>query len=146
MKKDVIIAIVVGFGIGAVAAFAAVNIPSLIKKGTAIPTGTIDSANISISPSVQISSIPVTLEVTTPADETIMTSKNLKISGKTQNNNLVYAISDSDSAVTEADKNGAFGLTLTLSEGGNNIYLTSQNENGDEETKIMTVYFAPEKL
>jgi hypothetical protein len=144
MKKDIIIAIIIGFFIGSIAALFAVNLPSIIKRSKTPPASLNKDINPVIS-SAQITAIPVTLDISEPADESLVTSKNIKINGKTQPNNIVSAISDADSDVIQSE-NGTFSLSLDLREGGNNIYLTSTNENGDEETKILTVFYTTEKL
>lgn len=143
MKKDLAIAISGGFLLGALVAISVVTLPSLMKKKSSAQNETI--TNSIVTPSQQ-QEHALSLEITEPTDEAIATSKEVKISGKTQKSNTVVLSTDLENIITEASADGNFSLDLRLVEGQNTLYITSYNENGNIETKSLTVFYTGEKL
>ena len=143
MKKDLAIAISGGFLLGALVAIGVVILPSLIKKKSPAQNETI--TNSIVTPS-QKQEHTLSLEITEPTDEAIATNKEVKISGKTQKSNTIVLSTDLENTITEASADGNFSLNLRLVEGQNTLYITSYNENGDTETKSLTVFYTGEKL
>lgn len=147
MKSDVIAAVIVGFVIGVGSAILAINLPSIIKKSSPLPKQTVTNTTPVIPSSSQIVNSSIPFDITEPPDDSIVETKSLKIKGKTQSGNNIILVTDSDSSVTEALADGTFSLSTNLSEGGNTIYITSQNSNsGEEETKTLNIFYTPEKL
>ena len=144
MKKDVTIAIIVGFAIGAVAALAIVHLPSFFKKPN---TQIVQlSQKASASPSPQVSGTPLSLEITEPKNEEITSSEKITIKGKTQPSNTLVLDSDDDNVVTQASEDGSFSFPVTLDEGGNQYMITSYNDKAEAENKTLTVLYKTEKL
>ena len=143
MKKDLAIAISGGFLLGALVAISVVTLPSLMKKKSSAQNETI--TNSIVTPS-QKQEHALSLEITEPTDEAIATTKEVKISGKTQKSNTVVLSTDLENTIIEASADGNFSLDLRLVEGQNTLYITSYNENGDIETKSLTVFYTGEKL
>lgn len=143
MKKDLAIAISGGFLIGALVAVSVVTLPSFMKKKSSTQNEPI--TNIIVTPS-QKQEHALFLEITDPFDESIATSQEIKVSGKSQKSNTIVLDTDLGNTVTEAADDGSFSLTTRLVEGQNTLYITSYNENGDTETKSLTVFYTGEKL
>lgn len=144
MKKDVIIAITVGFALGAATALLAVNFPTLVN--TIKNQQVVNIPSITPLPSPLLKELTLKLNIEKPENESVVSTKNITISGKAEPSNVVYAVSDIDSNITEVSQNGIFSISLNISEGVNNIYVTADNEKGEDETKILTVFYTPEKL
>jgi hypothetical protein len=144
MKKDVTIAIIVGFAIGAIAALAIVHLPSLLKK----PNSQIAqlAQKTSVTPSPQISGPPLSLEISEPKNEEITSTSKTTIKGKTQPSNTVVLDSDIDNIVAAASADGSFSFPVTLSEGGNQFMITSYNDKAEAESKTITILYTTEKL
>jgi len=144
MKKDVVVAVLVGFILGAGVAVAFVNLPKLMKKGAQL---TQDVPKSKITPTISTTITPsTTLEVTEPTDESIASKSSVNIIGKTRANNTLVAVSDLDGVIKTASEDGSFSLPFKLTEGGNKIYIASYDKNGVAETKILTVFYTTEEL
>ena len=142
MKKDITIAVVFGFILGVITAIIVVNLPSVIKKS---PSSEIAQISPTLIPSPVVQKV-VNLSIEQPVDETIVSTKNIKISGKTGVGNTIVLESDLDIDTKESSTDGSFSFPVTLTEGGNTLLITSYNEKGNSETKILTVFYTSEKL
>lgn len=140
MKRDVLLALIVGFSIGALSAITAVKLPSLLPK-TELTTS-IEVEN-TITPEAPLNK--GTIEITEPKDESIVTKNTVEIKGKTSNNSLILIETNLETLSTEASSDGSFKFTTKLTEGGNPIYITSLNES-NEETKNITLFYTTDKL
>ena len=141
MNKDTVVASVIGFGLGLVAAIALWIVPRLIPKTpiTQKDNNQVLSETVQNSPSLQ------TFDVTSPKDGDISKSADLKISGKASPNTLIFVSSSENNQSTQTDDSGNFSLPLKIHEGSNEIAVLNVS-NGKEETKRLSVYFVDEEL
>lgn len=144
MKKDVTVAVIVGFILGAVVAITFVNLPKLLKKGSDV------AQNVSfpsITPTITTTISPSeNLIIDEPSDESIVAKNSVNIVGKTKANNTIVAVSEVDGIIKTASDDGSFSFPFKLSEGGNKIYIATYDKNGTSETKILTLFYTVEEL
>lgn len=140
MKRDVLLALSVGFFVGALSAITAVKLPSLLPNTKQPSSIEIEST---ITPEVTLNK--GIIEITDPKDDSIITKNTVEIKGRALSNSLILIETDLESLSTEASSDGSFKFTAKLSEGGNPIYITSVNEQS-EETKNMTLFYTADKL
>lgn len=142
MKKDVVVAILVGFLLGVVVALTASNLPKIIgenlKKSKALPI-------VSPTPLATSTSI-LEFAVEEPKDESVSDSKTLSITGLTRPNQTVVLASETDHDVLTADSSGRFASKLDLIEGVNRIYITVYDAAGNSAAKTLNIYYTTEKL
>jgi len=144
MKKDVVVAVVVGFILGAVVAVGFVNLPKLLQKGTQLAA---DVPSSKISPTISPTLTPSAgLIVTEPTNESIVAKNSVNIIGKTKANNTLVAVSDLDGVIKTASDDGSFSIPFKLSEGGNKIYIASYDKAGIAQTNILTLFYTAEEL
>jgi flagellar basal body-associated protein FliL len=79
------------------------------------------------------------LSVSIPEDETIVTDKELMISGQTDPNATIFIITKSDQEAVTPDKNGKFNAKLTLDKDQNIITVISILPNG-ESVEVQKTY------
>lgn len=144
MKKDVTVAVIVGFILGAVVAITFVNFPKLLKKGSDVAQNV---SSPSITPAITATISPTeNLIIDEPSDESIATKNTVNIVGKTKANNTLVAVSELDGVIKTASSDGSFSFPFKLTEGGNKIYIASYDKNGTSETKILTIFYTVEEL
>ena len=144
MKKDVTLAVIVGFVIGAIAAFVIVNLPSLMKKGSTKTT--IPATNLTPSPVARITTAPEGFTIQEPKDESIASEKSITIKGKAQPASIIVVDTSIDSIAKAAASDGTFEVPITIGEGGNQISITEYTEKGEGETKTITIFYTTEKI
>jgi hypothetical protein len=147
MRKDVFIAIVIGFFIGGIAALTITNIPTIFKTAqksrsekiaATIPPSSLDNQK------VQNTEIPLTVEK--PEHEKIVAEKSVTVSGKSKPGNTIVIDTDLESQTASAAADGSFSSKITLGEGTNTLYVASYDETGEKSEKIITVFYTPENL
>ncbi|OGG15782.1 hypothetical protein A3D78_04745 [Candidatus Gottesmanbacteria bacterium RIFCSPHIGHO2_02_FULL_39_14] len=143
MKKDVILALLVGFAIGSTLAVLAVKLPIVLDKQEK-PKEEISQTKS--EPSVIKNLKKTSLNISQPSDQAILTKDNTTLKGNTDPSTALIIESPLESIVVEPDENGSFQASLKLTEGGNPIYVTTINESGEPETKTLTLFYTTEKL
>lgn len=143
MKKEILVAILIGFFIGVVAALTVTNLPKLLKS--------IKFQTVTKSPSPTISQIIETvvnpdINIESPRDESVSDTKSVNISGSIHKNNTILIESADDQVAEVASDSGRFSTKMNLREGANTIYFTVYDESGNSITKTLNVYYTTEKL
>ncbi len=145
VKRDLIIALVVGLGAGIVFAFLIINLPQIVEKLNTKKQPTLPlSPTPYSSESQQVKSL--NLEIYSPKDGEILKNKKASIKGKILQSSTLVLESPLETKVTESSNDGSFEETISINEGGNNIYITGYNDKGDEEGKTITVFYMEENL
>jgi len=142
MKRDIVIAMLIGFVGGVIVAVGIINGPALFKR---------NSTNLSLD---KTNPVPVTVgaqnsvnfSIDSPPDNSIQAEKSTTVKGKAEAKTTMVVDTDSDSFISDVSGDGTFGQTVALSEGANRIQVTNYNAKGDSETKTITVFYTPEKL
>lgn len=142
MKRDIIIALVIGITIGSIIALTVTNLPTLIKEGkkrTEKISQPTDSP-ITLTPKIN------NLEIIKPLDGSISEADSTVVSGKTKSGNTVFIDTDLNTKIVETDGNETFSEKITLSEGANIIHVTQYDASGEVQSKVITVFYTAENL
>lgn len=141
MRKEIIIALIIGLCLGLVVAFG------------------IRSARLSLATRRNLSPTPLAIVnrdnnpnsthsifISVPEPYTITDQEKLTIIGNTTVNALVSVVSNSDQIATNADQSGAFTAAVTLEAGLNNIEIKSYNDQGETATTSFIVIYSTADL
>lgn len=143
MKKEIIIAVIIGILIGSIVAVMAVNLPKLttgikIQQSPISPTPSISKISETIS--------NLSLSFDPNIDNSISEEKTINVTGTTLPKQLVFLETAYDQKAINADDSGKFSAKIDLSEGTNMIYGSVFDEDGNSISKTLTVYYTSEKL
>ena len=142
MKKDIIVAVGVGFFLGVVLAIFLINSPNIFKKGN---TANIQNIQPSLIP--QVSTTPeLTLTIDKPVQNFISSEKNIEVSGKYSEGSSIIIESNIEVKTIKVSKDGLFTDKINILEGVNEIYITAIKENLEPVSQTITVFYTPEKL
>ncbi|MDE2025308.1 MAG: hypothetical protein KGJ07_02340 [Patescibacteria group bacterium] len=97
-----------------------------------VPTITLQKNTPTPLPGVQ-------LTIDQPADESVVSTRTITISGKTIPQATIVVNTDTDDEVVTPTQDGSYSLTLTIENGENAISVTAIDPTGNETTKIVTV-------
>lgn len=136
MKKEVIIAIIIGITIGTIITLG-VHIAQKSLAENNIPPTNPTTPSITISPSQAVHN----LIITSPNNDSVTEQSEIEIIGNTSPNSLLSVISDTHQAVGSADIEGNFELSFTLSSGANQIIIKSFDQNGQEASQEIEVIY-----
>ncbi|OGV92762.1 hypothetical protein A3B57_01990 [Microgenomates group bacterium RIFCSPLOWO2_01_FULL_47_10] len=136
MKKEVIVAIIVGFSLGLVITYGVYRAQSSLSQKAAKDEASNQPANQDLPVS------PILLSITQPMEGSISDQDTVSVGGITQKNTLVTVISPSDHQAVQADELGNFSLDIALESGPNRLTVTSFNEDGSKQEKVINVIYS----
>lgn len=139
MKKEVIIAIIIGFIIGLIITYG-------IYRAQLAYQGNPTTESQQTSPQDDQSAPSHGLNVTSPIDETVISSESVTISGATTANSYITAVTADSEEFTQADSSGNFSLTYELQAGANLISLTTISPQGETATTDLTLIYSTADL
>lgn len=135
MKKEVILAIVIGFSLGLVITFGIYTARQALNRH--------QSANPSPSPQSAPAATPVhNLTLTAPENETVFTTAEATISGTTTPNALITLFTEDTELLVYADNTGKFSAPITLVGGSNDITVTAVTPDGLTATAQLTLIYS----
>ncbi len=154
MKKEVILAIAIGFGLGLVITYgvwmANKSLKSLPAAGIST-TPTAAAVSPSVFPSPSVSTTPtapgsVSLQITSPIDEWLADKDNITLTGLTTPNALVALTYEGAEQFVSTDASGNFSAAIPLDGGYNLITATAYDKFGNSSTSQITVTYTTSKI
>ena len=151
MNKDAILATIIGFSIGLVVTTILLFGPTIVNSLGGFQFPKLSSLSPTTSPVAPTES-PTTLGVQqssltidAPQTESITNSSELLVSGSANAGSAVTISGSVDDSISTASADGKFAGTITVTEGKNDILVTSVT-NGKYQSLIITVYYTPENF
>lgn len=151
MNKDAWLATIIGFGIGLIIAgivFIGPSLAGTLPKGILSQLSRITNNLKKPSPPVTPTPKPANprdLTIESPLPESIEPKNETLISGSTHPNAIVVLEGESSESVTHANEHGAYAGKLPLTEGKNDITVTSYSDQG-VFSQTVTVFYTEESF
>lgn len=142
MRKEVILAIVIGFALGLVITFGIWTANKALTKNK-IQTSqqeTTAQANI-VTPTPSFF-----LDISSPEDQSLSNDAKITLSGKTQPGATIVVAYENGEDVVDADENGAFASNITLVAGTNEITVTAFDTDGNQVSKTINVVYSTTQI
>lgn len=146
MNKDAIMATVIGFGIGLLITAAILFAPGAIGLISTIrlPKLTQTNNTIGVSPTPAQDNQSISgLTIESPLPDAIAPSDTIFVSGNAKPGSVVVLETPDGAVVSQANEQGKYAADVLLSEGKNDIVVTSY-DTGVEESKTITIYYTQE--
>lgn len=145
MNKDALLATVIGFGVGLILTGLIFLGPTAIKSFPSFqfpkfswPKFSSSTLTSKPTPTPAKKDAPLTIEA--PLADSIETRNETLVSGKTTPRAIVVTQTNDTETVVEANDEGAFATKITLSEGRNDIVVTSYKDK-TIQTQAVTVFY-----
>lgn len=140
MKKEVILAITIGFVLGLVITFGIwVANRSLKQTSTTAATPTPIVISITPAPTNQVTNNQLT--ITSPDDESVVAVDKITVTGKTSPNSTVAILYEDGQTFVTSDAEGKFSVEVPLVGGYNEITATSE-----DSSQTITVTYSTAKI
>ncbi|OGV89963.1 hypothetical protein A2Z41_02950 [Microgenomates group bacterium RBG_19FT_COMBO_39_10] len=142
MRKEVLIAIIIGFGLGLIITFGIWTANKALKETA--PTTTAPAEE-----KVETKPTPApTLELTivSPKNNTISDQELIEVSGQTIPQAIVAITYPEGEKLLEADEDGSFSTEISLIGGDNQIKISAFNDEGDEATESLTIVYSTAEI
>ncbi|MDO8487950.1 MAG: hypothetical protein Q7S31_01370 [bacterium] len=145
MKKEVILAITIGFALGLVITFGIWTANRSLKNLPVNPASTPLTVAATPTPSSDQAQ-KVSLALTTPADEALVTTNKITVSGKTVAAAAVIILSENGQQALAADDKGEFSLEVSLVGGYNTIRVIVFDKDGNTTEQSVVVTYTTAKI
>jgi len=141
VRKELLIAIIVGFGLGLVIIFGIKTANQAVNK--VAPSETTAATETSPTPTV---SQAFSLIVNNPEDNAISDKEKIEVSGQTVAGATVAIIFPDGEKIIQADDKGNFSGEITLVGGINQIEITAYDNSDNEATKTVNVVYSTSQI
>jgi len=147
MKKEVLIAIIIGFGLGLVITFGVWRANKVLKEVAPkqqSPPSQVQEEEKTPSPTPPSSQL--SLVITSPEDNSIINKEKIVVSGKTSSEATVVITYEEGEKIIQTDENGNFSSEITLVGGANEIIVSAYDEEGNEVTKTLNLVYSTAEI
>jgi hypothetical protein len=147
MKKEVLLAIIIGFGLGLIITFGFWQANKALKEVAPkqqLPPQQAQEEEKALPPTPSASLL--SLVITFPEDNSIINKEKINISGKTSSGATVIITYEEGEKIIEADENGNFSTEITLVGGANEITVSAYDEEGNEATKTLNLVYSTTEI
>ncbi|MBT4124596.1 MAG: hypothetical protein HN981_01645 [Candidatus Pacebacteria bacterium] len=140
MKKETIIAILVGLSLGLFITYGVYQAKTSIS-----PESDKDQEILSLTPAPE-NEFSGELVLNSPENEIIQEDSSISVSGTTLPNSFVVIFVDNKETITSSDESGNFSIEISLENGLNIITITVLDENGRSISTERTVIVSDDPL
>ncbi len=145
MKKEILIAIIIGFVLGLVITFGIWTANKSLKEGTSTQSSQITENETNITPSPQAEEkLPLTIIF--PENNALVNQEKLEIVGKTSPKAMVAIVYEEGEKIIEADEKGDFTMEITLVGGGNEINISAFDSQNNEASKVLNIVYSTAEI
>ena len=145
MKKEILIAIIIGFVLGLVITFGIWTANKSLKEGaTQNQQEEVAKNETNTTPTQTEEKLPLT--IISPEDNDLVSQEKVQIVGKTSPGAEVAAAYPDGEKIIEADENGDFTLDITLVGGGNEITISAFDNQNNEISKTLNLVYSTAEI
>lgn len=141
MRKELFVAIALGFGIGIVVVFGIITARSALRKHNLVTNNGATSSTLSPTPSPAAAATTV-LTITDPQDGEVVTTDRVGLRGKTSPGANIVISTEKAEVLVAADDSGSFSSDVSLLSGANDIQIVSFGASGDRSEMTMTIVYS----
>jgi hypothetical protein len=145
MKKEVTLAIAIGFTLGLIITYG-VWIANKSLKTTPTPSPTPTQTTPAPVNNIPTTTNSLQLSISTPDDELLTNTDTTTISGQTVPGATVSVIYESGEALLVADDKGKFSQDIPLDGGYNQISISAFDTKGNSATQNLLVTYTSQKI
>jgi hypothetical protein len=147
MNKDAILATLIGFGIGLLITGLLLVGPNITKALPKIklPTITFSQSQQKSAETATPTPSQFTVTIESPLAEAIENNTDVLVSGVTSPGSTVVIAGSVDDTAVVAQPDGKYAGKITLTEGKNDISVTSYQQT-KQAAQTITIYYTPESL
>jgi hypothetical protein len=143
MKKEIIIAIIIGFALGLLITFGIWTANKAIKNK---PTTPAEETDLITPTEPTPAATEFSLTIISPEDDSLINTNKVELKGSTVANALIVIAEENGEKIIEADEEGSFATELVLIAGTNEIKITAFNSEGDEVSKTLSLVYSTKEI
>lgn len=141
MRKEVLVAIIIGFGLGLVITFGIWTANKALKEAAPTTTAPTEEEEVTPTPTPTLE-----LVIISPENNIISEEEIIEVSGQTTPRAIIAVTYPEGEKLFEADEDGSFSTEISLVGGDNLIEISVFNDEGDETTEILTIVYSTAEI
>ncbi len=144
MRKEALVAILVGLFLGLVITFGVYRANKAVKEH-----GKTSNSSLPVNGSQAPSPLPspmISLRITEPEDNLVLTKSKVTVSGTTEPKSVVALLAEGNEALVLADEEGVFSAEVELTSGANEVKVISLLKTGEEQEKTLNLVYSTAKI
>jgi hypothetical protein len=143
MKKEVFIAIVIGFALGLLITFGIWTANKALKTQSEAPTEETKTETV-----VEPTPTPTgfTLTILSPEDDALIDTSKTELKGSSVAQAVIVIVAEKEEKIIEADENGSFATEVSLIRGINEITITAFNQEGEKTSQTLNVVYSTAEI
>lgn len=145
MKKEILIAIVIGFILGLVITFGIWTANKSLQENNSVQK-TQENENQPITNENTPVEEKISLSIISPQDNSLLDQEKTEIAGKTTPLANIVILFEDGEEIIQADEQGEFKKEITLSGGANEITITAFDQDGNEASKILNLVYSTAQI
>lgn len=142
MRKEVLIAIVIGFALGLVITFGIWTANRALKKPVSQEPEPVAQQETTPTPLTQ----EFSLVIDSPENNSISTEEKIQVSGQTAGSAVVVILYPEGEKILEANQEGKFSTEIELAGGQNEIIVSAYDQEGNEIKQTLTVVYSTAEI
>ncbi len=146
MKKEILIAIVIGFVLGLVITFGIWTANKSLQQNNKTQKTEVSETQPIVTETSPTEEGQIPLTISSPADNSLVDQEEIEIVGKTKAGATVVILYEEGEEVFQADEQGEFSQEITLVGGANEIKITAFDEEGNEANKILNLVYSTAEI
>lgn len=112
------------------------------------PDSTTQTTNVNSTPEATSSGTAqtggaLTLSITSPAAQEVVSTKSVVVTGTTQPSATLTITGGKDDVISSADAAGGFSESVNLNEGQNDLVISAFDGNGNQVNKTVSIVYVP---
>ena len=141
MKKELLISIIIGFGLGLIITFGIYTGRKALQEQVQILSPFVEDKDESDQKIASQS-----LSVISPIDQSISKEASINVTGVTSPSSFVMVLTEKGEKIIQSDVKGNFETQITLISGENEIEVHSFSDSGQDTSKTITVVYSTAEI
>lgn len=144
MKKEILIAIIIGFILGLVITFGIWTANKSLQQNSKTQQTEVSETQPIVTETSPEGQIP--LIISSPENNALVNQEKIEIVGQTVAQATVIILYEEGQEVFQADEKGEFTQEITLVGGANEIKITALDEEGNEANKSLNLVYSSAEI
>ena len=145
MKKEILIAILIGFILGLVITFGIWTANKSLQENTQTQNDEVNDSKPIVTEPVDEDE-KISLIISSPENNSLTNQAKIEIIGRTTALATVVILYEEGEEIIQADEKGEFNQEITLVGGANEIKITAFDNKGNEANKILNLVYSSAEI
>jgi hypothetical protein len=146
MKKEILVAIIIGFILGLVITFGIWTANKSLQQNNKTQKTETDETQPIVTEVSTAEEGKISLIISSPEDNSLVNQEEIEISGQTVSQATIAILYEEGEEILQANEQGEFSQKITLVGGANEIKITAFDKEGNEASKNLNLVYSSAEI